>query len=122
MKSTKNLVSTLLLFSAVTTILFTQPYAFAQKQEVPTTEELATLLTTANSPLEHHRIAMYYRQEASQARRDAETHRAWANIYGKGQGAAHCRNLAKVYEQAAKHDDALAIMHEKMGNEGETKH
>ena len=64
---------------------------------------------------------MYYKQEASLARRDAETHRAWVNIYGKGQGAAHCTNLVKVYEQAAKDDDALATMHESIATEAGKK-
>ena len=93
----------------------------AQSQDVPTKDELAALLKAAKTPLEHHRIAMYYKQEASQARRDAETHRAWVNIYGKGQGAAHCTNLVNVYEQAAKDDDALAVLHETMAREADKK-
>jgi hypothetical protein len=120
MKSIKHLVSTALLLTAVA-ISLAQPRAVAQNQDVPTKDELATLLKTAKTPLEHHRIAMYYKQEAAQTRRDAETHRAWVNIYGKGQGAAHCTNLVKVYEQAAKDDDALAVMHENMATEAEKK-
>jgi hypothetical protein len=112
MKTRKSFTSSALMIVALFAVSFTTPYMVAQNQDVPTKGELATLLKTAKTPLEHHRIAMYYQQEASQARRDAETHRAWVNIYGKGQGAAHCTNLVKVYEQAAKDDDALATMHE----------
>jgi len=120
MKS-KSFISTALMIATLFGVSSTPLYTLAQNQDVPTKNELATLLRTAKTPLEHHRIAMYYKQEASQARRDADAHRAWANIYGKGQGAAHCTNLVKVYEQATKDDDALATMHENMATEAAKK-
>ena len=120
MKSRKSFISTALI-GTLFAVLFTSAYTLAQNQDVPTKDELTTLLKTATTPLEHHRIAMYYKQEASQARRDAATHRAWGNIYAKGQGAAHCTSLVKVYEQAAKDDDALATVHENMAAEATKK-
>jgi hypothetical protein len=121
MKNRTRFISNALLIATLFAVPFTPAYTLAKNQDVPTKDELATLLKTAKTPLEHHRIAMYYKQEASQARQDAATHSAWGNIYGKGQGAAHCTNLVKVYEQAAKDDDALASMHENMASDAEQK-
>ena len=118
MKNAKNLVAKALLIAS----LFAMPaYTVAQNQDVPTKDELATLLKAAKTPLEHHRIAMYYKEEASELRKEAGVHRAWVNIYGKGQGAVHCTNLVKVYEQGAKDADALATMHETMAKDAESK-
>jgi len=121
MKNIKNLVSTALMIATLFALTSIPVHTVAQSQELPTNDELTTLLKTATTPLEHHRIAMYYKQEASRLRQDAELHRAWVNIYGKGQGAIHCTNLAKEYEQGAKNANALAIMHENMAKEAEQK-
>lgn len=120
MKGTKNLVPTALIFAVLLAISI-PVYSAAQSGDVPTKDEVTTLLKSAKTPLEHHKIAMYYNQEASRLRREANLHRAWVNIYGKGQGAAHCTNLARVYEQGAKDADALATMHEDMGKAAEQK-
>lgn len=121
MKSIRNLVSTSLLISALFAVLSIPVYTVAQTQNVPTSDELTVLLKTATTPLEHHRIAMYYSQEASRLKHDAAFHRAWVNVYGKGQGAIHCTNLAREYEQGAKDADALSTMHENMARAAETK-
>jgi hypothetical protein len=121
MKNTKNLVSTALLAAALFALSFISVYTVAQSQDVPTKDELTTLLKNASTPLEHHRIAMYYKLEASRLKQDAESHRAYANIYAKGQGLAHCTNLAKFDEQAAKEAAALATMHENMAKAAEQK-
>jgi len=121
MKSRKSVISSALMIATLFAVSFTPAYTQAQNQGAPAKDELTTLLKTAKTPLEHHQIAMYYKQEATQARRDAETHRAWGSIYAKGQGAAHCANLVKVYEQVAKDDDALATMHESMAGEAPKK-
>ena len=113
MKNLKNLVSKGLMIATLLAISIAA-FPATQSGDVPSKDEVTTLLKSAKTPLEHHRIAMYYNQEASQLRKEADVHRAWVNIYAKGQGAAHCSNLVKVYEQAAKDADALAIMHEDM--------
>jgi len=121
MKNIKNLVSTALLIATLFAVTSIPVYTVAQSQDVPTSDELTTLLKTAKTPLEHHRIAMYYKQEASRLTHDAEFHRAWANVYFKGHGAIHCKNLAKEYEQGAKDANALATMHENMAKVAEQK-
>jgi hypothetical protein len=67
----------------------------------------------------HHRsdkeAAAQYKDEATQLREKAQSHRTLANQYrartgGKvnyAQIAAHCDNLAKFYENAAKEADAI---------------
>lgn len=120
MKGTKNFVPTALIFAVLLAISMPISSA-AQNGDVPTKDEVTTLLKSAKTPLEHHRIAMYYNQEASRLRREANLHRAWVNIYGKGQGAMHCTNLVRVYEQGAKDADALATMHEDIAKTAEQK-
>lgn len=78
-------------------------------------DQLKELIAKAKTPADHEKIAAYYRAEAARLKQDAEVHRADAGIYGKGQGALHCTNLAKLDDQAAKEAEALATMHENMG-------
>ena len=120
MKNLKNFVSKALLIATLFAISISA-YPATQNADAPTKDEVTTLLKRAQTPLEHHRIAMYYSQEASQLRKKADLHRAWVNIYGKGQGAAHCSNLVRAYEQAVKDADALATMHENMAKAAEQK-
>jgi hypothetical protein len=122
MKSKGNLVSTGLLIAALFAVSFASAYAVAQSQDAPTKDEVTALLKTAKTPLEHHRISMYYQQEALRLKQDAEFHRAYANIYGKGQGLAHCTNLAKLDDAAAKEANALALIHENLAKDVEQKH
>jgi hypothetical protein len=72
------------------------------------------MIAKTKTPTDHEKIAAYYRAEAARLKQDAEVHRDDAAIYGKGQGATHCTNLAKLDEQAAKEADSLATMHENM--------
>lgn len=120
MKSTKNLVLQAVMMATLFTISI-PAYPATQSGDVPTKDEVTTLLKSAKTPLDHHRIAMYYEREASRLKKDADAHRALANIYGKGQGLAHCTNLAKLDEQAAKEADALAKYHDDMAEAAEKK-
>ena len=121
MKSTKNFVATALLIAAMFTSPVLSVYAAGQNGDIPSKDEVTALLKTASTPLEHHRVAMYYKEEASRLTQDAVFHRAYANIYGKGQGFSHCNNLARLDEQAAKEVTALQAMHEKMAKAAEQK-
>ena len=117
-KATK-LISYAALFVLGVIILFastTSIYLQAQDaQERVSPQQLKDLITNAKTPADHEKIAGYYRQEAARLKADAEMHRVDAGLYGKGQGAIHCNNLAKLDDQAAKEAEALATMHQKMG-------
>ena len=121
MKTAKNFVSTALLIAAMFTSPVLSRYAAGQSGDVPSKDEVTTLLKTASTPLEHHRIAMYYKEEASRLNQEAAFHRAYANVYGIGQGFSHCSNLARFDEQAAKEATALQAMHEKMAKVADQK-
>ncbi len=90
------------------------PLRAQRTQERLSPQQLKELIAKAKTPADHEKLAAYYRQEASRLRRDAQMHRDDAGIYGKGPGALHCMNLAKLDEQAAKEADALATMHQNM--------
>lgn len=83
-------------------------------QEKLSPQQLKGLITKAKTPADHEKLAAYYRAEAARLKQDAEVHRDDAGIYGKGQGAVHCTNLARLDEQAAKEADSLATMHADM--------
>lgn len=120
MKGMKNLASTAVTFAMLFAISI-PAYSAPQTGDTPTQDEVTTLLKSAKTPLEHHRMAMYYKEEAARLQKEAESHRAWVNIYGKGQGATHCANLVRVYEQGAKDAVALATMHQEMAKEAGQK-
>ena len=119
MKSKMNLASTALLIATLFAVSFTSVYVVAQNQDAPTKADHTA--ENAKTPLEHHKIAMYYQQEAIRLNKDAESHRAYANIYAKGLGLAHCTNLTSFDEQTAKEAEAPATMHEEMTKAAEQK-
>ena len=99
-------------------------------------KELEVLLRTAKEPVEHRKIAEYYRQEAQRLTASSKEHSELAEIYSKnppfpameakhgdafGQGASHCRKFAELQAEAAREAEALAAMHEEMAKAAEQK-
>lgn len=109
---------------------FTPAYSAAgDKRPAISKKELKVLLKTAKEPVEHQKIADYYRQEAARLMRSAKEHEDLAKLYTDyppypgmvskhgtdfGQGAPHCRKWAELDGQQAKEAEALAVMHEDM--------
>src|SRR6266852_164295 len=100
------LVLTLVLGSS---LLFT--YATASENQVITKKEFKTLLKTAKEPVEHRKIAEYYRQEAARLTASAKEHEELAKVYAKNppfpameakhgaafaQGAPHCERWGRI--------------------------
>ncbi len=125
------LVLTLVLGSS---LLFT--YAAASENQVITKKEFKTLLKTAKEPVEHRKIAEYYRQEAAGLTASAKEHEELAEVYTKNppfpameakhgtafaQGAPHCKRWAELSAEQAKEAEALAAMHEEMAKAAEQK-
>src|SRR6266702_4363180 len=119
------LVSALSLFST---------YAAASENQVITKKEFKTLLKTAKEPVEHRKIAAYYRQEAAHLTASAKEHAELAEVYAKNppfpameakhgtafaQGAQHCKRWAELSAEQAKEAEALAAMHEEMAKAAE---
>ena len=110
--------------------------AVAGETKVITKKELKTLLKTAKEPVEHRKIAEYYRQEAARLTASAKEHEELAEIYAKnppfpameakhgtsfGQGAPHCKRWAELSSEQAKEALSLAAMHEEMAQAAEKK-
>jgi hypothetical protein len=109
---------------------FTPVYSAAgDKKPVISKKELKVLLKTAKEPVDHQKIADYYRQESVRLIRSAKEHEDLAKLYTDyppypgmvskhgtdfGQGAPHCRKWAELEGQQAKEAEALAVMHEEM--------
>ncbi len=58
-------------------------FAVASENKVITKKEFKTLLKTAKEPVEHRKIAEYYRQEAARLTASAKEHEELAEIYAK---------------------------------------
>ena len=58
-------------------------YAAASENQVITKKEFKTLLKTAKEPVEHRKIAAYYRQEAARLTASAKEHEELAEVYAK---------------------------------------
>jgi hypothetical protein len=99
-------------------------------------KELKVLLKTAKEPVEHQKIAAYYRQEAARLNQSAKEHEELAELYAKnppnaameakhgtafGQGAPHCHRWAELDAEQAKEAEALAALHEDMAKAAEQK-
>ena len=110
--------------------------AAASETKVITKKEFKTLLKTAKEPVEHRKIAEYYRQEAARLTASAKEHEQLAEIYARnppfpaleakhgtsfGQGAPHCKRWAELSSEQAKEAEALAAMHEEMAQAAEKK-
>ena len=109
--------------------------SFATDQKPLTKKELKTLLKTAREPVEHQRIAAYYRQEASRLNASAKEHQELAGIYEKNppfpameskhgasvEGVSHCKRWAELALEQAKEAEALAVLHEDMAKDAEKK-
>ena len=131
MKNTKNIAVTAIVIATLAVSFLNTTYSAAQDHKVPTKNELATLLKTAQEPPDHLRIAAYYTQEAARLRQSAKQHTELAAIYEQthpfaamevkhgdayGQGASHCRKFAQLALNDAKEADALATLHKGMAN------
>ena len=111
-------------------------YAAASENQVITKKEFKTLLKTAKEPVEHRKIAAYYRQEAVRLTASAREHEELAEVYAKNprfpameakhgtafaQGAPHCKRWAELSAEQAKEAEALAAMHEEMAKAADQK-
>lgn len=126
----------LALIIALTFASFTSVYrAAAQNKTTISKKELKVLLNTAKTPAEHQKITAYYRQEAARLNQSAKEHAELAAIYRQNppnpameskhgasvEGATHCNRWAELDAERAKEAEALAVLHEGMAKNAETK-
>jgi hypothetical protein len=95
-------------------------------QPALTKKELKAAITSAKTPQDHQRIAVYYRKEADHMLAEAKDHDDLAAVYAKspnphetkhpmsGQTAQHCKYFADAARKAAQESQELAKMHDEM--------
>ena len=115
-----------LAFSSLTAVSFA-----AEKQPIPTKNEVKVLLKTAKEPADHRRIAEYYREEAQKLAARAKYHEEMGELYkdqplpyeGKhpygSVGVSHCKYWADLDNKQAKEAEGLAALHEDMARAAE---
>jgi hypothetical protein len=135
MKTARTNLSLALMFALTLASLMSAYPAAAQNQPTISKKELKVLLKTAKSPAEHQKIATYYRQEAARLNQSAKEHAELAAIYRQTppnpameskhgssvEGASHCNRWAELDAEQAKEAEALAVLHEGMAKDAETK-
>jgi hypothetical protein len=128
------------LFAAALTIslaltMFSAYSVAGDKNAVISKKEFKTLLKTAKEPVEHQKIAAYYRHEAARLNATAKEHQELAAIYQKNpplpaleakhgssvEGVSHCKRWAELSAEQAKEAEALAALHEDMAKAAEQK-
>jgi hypothetical protein len=94
-----------------------------------THEEVEQRIASARTRADHQGLAQFFEQEAQEARKRAEKHRAMSKSYtdpawtGKGAGASalqlrgHCTTLVELYEKAEQENLALAALHRQIAAE-----
>jgi hypothetical protein len=98
-------------------------------QPALTKQELRSAIANAKTPLNHQRVADYYKNEANRMLAEATEHDELAAIYAKspnstamkqpmsGRTAEHCKYFADATRKAAQASQELAKMHEEMANQ-----
>lgn len=91
----------------------------ARSPGIQTHDELMQKIEKAQTAQDHEELSTYYREQAAFLKKKAQDHKVMAETYsrafvGKGDWATHCRSLISYYERAAKENEALAKLHEKM--------
>ena len=84
--------------------------------------DIDKMITDAKTPADHEAIAVYYDQQAADARAKAAEHRKMGDSYRKAGGALqhkthfheHCEALVREYDAAARDYAAMAAAHRQM--------
>jgi hypothetical protein len=101
----------------------------AQHEKPLTKTQAMALLTTAETPADHERLAQYFNLKATKLEAEATEHKDLSNAYHKGkapnmQNAGWCDDAAEAETKAAKENRSIGESHHKMaeGLRGSTPH
>ena len=98
----------------------------AAKPEHLSNSQLNTLITTAKTAAEHHRIALYYQAKAQDYLAQAAEHQKMVDAYkanssltAKNQAGTinHCEYFVQEFKSLAAKSQELAQMHEQMAKD-----
>lgn len=118
---------------SVVLLSFTPSSFAADSSKILNKKELKTLIATAKTPLEHQRIAGYYREEAQRLTAESKFHESIGKSYQHSAlpfeakhpygtlGVTHCRYWAELDLKQAKEAEALSALHEDMAKAAEQK-
>ncbi len=99
----------------------------APQQEKVTRQQLKSLISSANAPADHQRLASYYRDEAARLKAKRREHEEEAAEFYKNPSrhpgpryptlGQHCRDLAGYYATVVQKTLTMANMHETLAQE-----
>jgi hypothetical protein len=114
-------------FVPVLLLAFASSFASAQMKmscegQKISAKEAKSLITSAKTMEEHHKLACYFRAEARDEAAKAKYHEEMGELYAhssnaKHDMAAHCKAFADEARKAADSDNQLADEHEKMAEQ-----
>jgi hypothetical protein len=95
---------------------------WAQKEKPLTKSQAMALLTSAEKPEDHERLAEYFNIKAAKLEAEAKEHKDLSNAYHKGkapnmQNANWCDEAAANETRAAQENRSLAESHHKMAED-----
>ena len=106
--------------SLLTLLLWAGPLRAGQagKTKNLTTDEVKSLIASANTPEQHEQLAQYFNQKAAKLEAEAKEHLDLANAYHKGKtpnmaNASYCEQAASDDRKAAQENRAIAAGHHK---------
>lgn len=117
----------LFLFASVLLLLPQLLVAETKPTSTPDKKDLHFLIKNAKTQQDHEKLSAYYRAEAQRFEEQRAEHVQMAQAYSENPmthrptkwpaPAQHCRDLVRIYTEAAKHATALAEYHEGMASE-----
>ncbi|MAT38729.1 MAG: hypothetical protein CL946_03915 [Ectothiorhodospiraceae bacterium] len=110
----------------LTAIVIMSLLAFFMVRGIPTvgaeSDDITTLIQTANTPEDHMKIAEYYNKQAEHMDQMAKMHESMGEAYSKRSKpmsgmANHCAKLSKDSKESAAQYEAMAQEHQQMAHE-----
>jgi hypothetical protein len=131
MKRTLAVLSVLSFTLIMTVAAVAQAPSTKAKPEQLSKQQLNTLISTANTPAEHQRIASFYEANALDYRAQAQEHEAMILTYksnsslsndkNRASTIGHCEYFVKSLNNLAAKNDELAQIHKEMAKEAGKK-
>lgn len=96
-------------------------FGYAQLGSAQDAKSIEQMIAGAKTPADHEAIATYYEKEAQAAHKKHAEHQEMSDSYAtipvlriKTDTVAHCKIIAKKYEDIAKEYEDLATLHKEL--------
>ncbi len=127
----KRMIAVFSVVLALTATVFVPTPAMGMAREGLSKKQLNSLIATAKTPAEHHRIAEYYRAQAADYLAQSQQHAQMAEQYKVNPVVSnskfangtvgHCEYFAQNFKEMSEKATEMAQMHEEMAKDAAGK-